>query len=130
MQERSKRINVSPADACARPFSGPRVGLSAINGAGSTDPKASPRLALRISRRWAAIAPMLRVSLPDITTLETCRVEHSEWLTGLLRAGVDMRKIVRLKLDDVTLSRSNRETLLVAIVEENKNDESKQQRRR
>lgn len=119
MQERSKRTSSTLTDRCARPISGPLVGLNAINGAGSSAPKAAPRLALRISRRWAAIAPMLRMSLPAGSTLQIFQDVHCERLTGLLRAGVDMRQIERLKLDDAMMSAENFGELLAAVVKGN-----------
>lgn len=92
-----------------------QVGLSAVN---AGDQVRSQRLALRISRRWAQVAPVLRLSLPAGTDLETFRVEHSEWLIGLLRAGLSLERIVRNGLDEIRLCRSDREKLLEEILRE------------
>lgn len=119
MRERSKRRSEPGADPKRKPLYGLPVGLNTINGAGSEDPIASPRLALRISRRWVVVAPMLRVSLPAGSTLETIRGEFSALLTGLLRGGVSMRRIERMPLADVMLlNEANRQQWIQSILDE------------
>lgn len=116
MQERSRREKES-VERVKRVY-GPPLGLNAVNGGGTTSQKLNPRLGLRISRRWQQVAPILRLSLQDVSTLPTIQAAHCEWLTGLLRAGLDMRQIARLRLDDMRLTKQNREGLLVSLLKE------------
>lgn len=120
MQDRSKSSARLPIGESKRPTSGLLFGLDAVNAGGSNQERSASRLGLRISRRWARIAPTMRLSLAVGSTLETIREEHCAWLTGLLRAGVSMRKIVRLNLDDMRLNRGDREALLKSVIKERK----------
>lgn len=123
MKERLRSIVKSPTPSRGLP-SGPRLGLNVANPGGPTQNPTSPRVAQRISRRWEQIAPLVRLSLPAGSTLETSQEEHFVWLTGLLRAGLDMRRIVRLRLDDVRVSRADREALLKKVLEEKRATDS------
>jgi hypothetical protein len=119
MQDRSRKAE--PAALSVAPCSGPLFGLDAVNGGGRSDAKTSPRLALWISRRWAVTAPRLRLSLSDISTLPTIREEFSRLLTGLLRGGVNTRRIARMPLLEVMLlSKENREAWMRDILNEQK----------
>ena len=82
----------------------------------------SPRLALRISRRWARLAPILRL-YHDARTLEISRTEFSRLWTGLLRGGLDSRKIDRLDLGAaLRLSNTDRQKWMQQILEEKNNE--------
>jgi len=119
MRERSRNRERGPVAPSARPTSGRHVGLDAVNAGGSSDAKTSPRLALRISRCWAQIAPTLRLSLQDGSTLASTQVEFSELLTGLLRGGVDMRRIRRMPLANVMrLGRQERDQWVESVLKE------------
>lgn len=119
MQERSKSKNGTRAGASGPLIRGPRYGSSALSDGGLSELKTSPRLALRISRRWDQVAPILRLSLPDGSALETFREEFSALLIGLLRGGVDMRRIERMPLASVMLlGRNDRSLWLSGVLAE------------
>lgn len=78
----------------------------------------------RILRRWERWAPLVRTHAQGVQTgsfpayLQAFRQKHRNAMITLLRAGVEMRKIERLGIDDPRLTQTDRDALLREIINE------------
>ena len=108
MRERSKRTAAPDATSTAVSPVLPHATAHSLN---ATPQHEDPRI-WKLWDRWAPILLMRGIQAHQIDRI---REDYRRSLTGLLRAGVSIRKIELLKLDDPRLSSTDRNQILSVI---------------
>lgn len=73
----------------------------------------------RILRRWEKWAPLVRTQSSAVSAhVQIFRQKHRSAMLALLSAGLQVRRIEALNLDDPRLSQSDRDALLKEVINE------------